>query len=221
MSNVILTGKISLGVQFIVGVLDAYALTLPRSQDVLLRDLLKLEFAVQTIEFVFYSWMVYSWGKHTLERIIRFRYFDWMLTTPNMLITLMAFLGASPSQSLLSFVQEHQDFILQVVSLNFSMLLLGLGGELGCVSQRESVALGFIPFLLYFGFIYNRFIHNKNLPQGKVMLFYYFFMIWSVYGLVALLPIQSKNIGYNILDLFSKNLLGVILSIMLFLRPES
>ena len=42
MSNVILTGKFSLGVQFVVGALDTFALTLPRSRDILLRDLLHL-----------------------------------------------------------------------------------------------------------------------------------------------------------------------------------
>jgi bacteriorhodopsin len=221
MSNVILTGKISLAIQFGVGVLDAYSLTLPRTKDVLLRDLLKLELTVQSIEFVFYAWMVYSWGKHSLESIVRFRYYDWMLTTPSMLVTLMAYLGASPSQTLGSFVQEHQDFIATVITLNLTMLLFGLSGELGCVSQKRSVILGFVPFMIYFGFIYNRFVDGKDLPRHKVLMFFYFFGIWSIYGLVALLPPQPKNVGYNILDLFSKNLLGIILSILLISRPES
>jgi|688.fasta_scaffold175491_2 bacteriorhodopsin len=221
MSNVVLTGKISLAIQFGVGVLDTFALSLPRSKNVLLRDLLKLELLVQVVEFVFYSWMVYTWGKYGLQNIIRFRYYDWMLTTPSMLVTLMAFLGASPSQTLGSFVAEHKDFITGIISLNFSMLLLGLSGEFQCVTQNQSVLLGFIPFVLYFGLIYNRFIADKNLPQTKVGLFYYYFMVWSLYGLVALLPPVPKNIGYNILDLFSKNLLGIVLSSMLISQPNS
>lgn len=220
-SFVITSGKVSLGIQAIVGVLDAYALTLPRSRDVLLRDLLKVELAVQIVEFIFYAWMVQSWGKHDLQSIVRFRYYDWMITTPSMLITLMAYLGGSPSQTLISFVQEHLDFITAIISLNLNMLLLGLSGELRCVPQTQSVALGFIPFVIYFALIYKRFIHEKDLPETKIKLFYYFLGVWSIYGLVALLPAVSKNIGYNILDLFSKNLIGVVLSVLLISRPPS
>jgi bacteriorhodopsin len=221
MSFVIATGKISLGIQAIVGALDAYALTLPRSRDVLLRDLLKVELVVQIVEFIFYVWMVQSWGKHDLQSIVQFRYYDWMITTPSMLITLMAYLGGSPSQTLASFVQEHLDFITTIISLNLTMLLLGLGGELQCVSQTRSVVLGFIPFVIYFALIHQRFIQGKNLPESRIKLFYYFFGIWSIYGLVALLPPVGKNIGYNILDLFSKNLVGVVLSVLLISRPSS
>jgi hypothetical protein len=46
-------------------------------------------------------------------------------------------------------------------------------------------------------------------------------VIWSVYGIVALLPLTEKNVGYNILDLFSKNLVGVMLSVMLYFKPDS
>jgi len=221
MSNVILTGKISLGIQFVVGILDLYALTLPRSKDVLLRDLVKLELVVQTVEFIFYSWMVRSWGKYGLQNIVQYRYYDWMITTPAMLITLMAFLGGSPTQSLESFVSEHSDFIIGITSLNFSMLLLGLGGELQCISQTRSVILGFIPFFIYFVLIYNRFIAEQPVASNKVLLFYFFFIIWSIYGVVALFPPNPKNTSYNILDLFSKNLLGVILSVLLINRSES
>lgn len=221
MSNVIFTGKVSLGIQFAVGMLDVYALTLPRSRDVLLRDLLKLELGIQTIEFVFYVWMVQSWGTHSLAGIVRYRYYDWMISTPTMLITLMAFLGADEDKPLSTFVNEHYSFIAQIVGLNLSMLLLGLAGEYDRLPQNYSVALGFIPFITYFGMIYQRFVHNKNLSTRKVQLFFYFFVIWSVYGIVALLPDEPKNIGYNILDLFSKNLLGVVLSVLIFLRPVS
>lgn len=165
--------------------------------------------------------MVQSWGSHNLERIVQFRYYDWMITTPTMLITLMAFLGASETESLWTFVERHLDFITSIISLNWLMLLLGLSGELKCVSQRRSVILGFIPLVTYFSMIYKRFIYQKNIPESKIRLFYYFFIVWSLYGIVALAPHGPKNIGYNILDLFSKNLLGVVLSVILLLRPES
>ena len=48
-TNVIVTGKVSLGIQFAVAAFDAYVLMLPRSREVLLRDLLKVELGVQTV----------------------------------------------------------------------------------------------------------------------------------------------------------------------------
>lgn len=221
MSAVILSGKVSLGIQALVGALDVYALSLPRSRSVLLRDLLKIELGVQTIEFIFYAWMVRSWGKHSLEHIVRFRYIDWMFSTPFMLITLMAFLGGAEDEPLRVFVARHSDFITSILSLNALMLVIGLGGELQCLPQTQSVLLGFFPFFTYFAMIYRRFIHEKKVAQAHVQLFYYFFVIWATYGMVALAPPEPKNVGYNILDLFSKNLLGVILSVMLVVRPAS
>jgi bacteriorhodopsin len=221
MSNVILTGKISLGLQFIVGCIDAFALTLPRRANVLLRDLLKLELFVQVIEFIFYAWMIRSWGQHAISNITQFRYYDWTFTTPAMLITLIAFLGGSEQQTLQSFVTEHSEFIANIVFLNQSMLVFGLAGERKIIPQTQSVLLGFIPFFIYFSMIYQKFVHNKNLPKIKVYLFFYYFITWSIYGLFALLPDVPKNIGYNILDLFSKNILGVFLSVLLFTKSVS
>ena len=233
-ANVIVTGKISLGIQFLIGGLDIYVLTLPRSREVLLRDLLKVEIGVQFVEFMFYVWMVRQWkSKKSLKRILQFRYIDWMITTPTMLITLMAFLGGTPQQSLLSFIQQHWNFIMYVLILNFFMLWLGLCGEWGTIPQHYAVLFGFIPFIIYFTMIYHRFVHNNPLQQVKeikeikqfssfkVQMFYYFFIIWSIYGVMGFFPPIFKNIGYNILDLFSKNVLGVILSVMLLRRPPT
>uniref|UniRef100_A0A6C0D051 Uncharacterized protein n=1 Tax=viral metagenome TaxID=1070528 RepID=A0A6C0D051_9ZZZZ len=222
-ANVIVTGKISLGIQFLVGGLDIYVLTLPRSREVLLRDLLKVEIGVQIVEFMFYVWMVRQWKstRKSLKRILQYRYVDWMITTPTMLITLMAFLGGSPQQSLLSFIQEHWNFIIYVLILNFFMLWLGLCGEWGTIPQHYSVLFGFIPFILYYGMIYNRFVVHQNLPPLKLQMFYYFFIIWGIYGVMGFFPPIFKNIGYNILDLFSKNVVGVILSLLLIRRPAN
>jgi hypothetical protein len=57
----------------------------------ILKDLLIVEFAVQIIEFAFYIWLIYYFNKVS-KNITPFRYLDWMITTPLMLITLSAFL---------------------------------------------------------------------------------------------------------------------------------
>ena len=51
----------SLIFQFIVGIINVYGLNLkvPDNKKIF-KDILKLEFGIQIIEFIFYSWMNYS-----------------------------------------------------------------------------------------------------------------------------------------------------------------
>jgi bacteriorhodopsin len=37
------------------------------------------------------------------------------------------------------------------------------------------------------------------------------FIVWSLYGVAAILPFFIKNISYNILDIFAKNFFGLFL----------
>ena len=85
------TGIFSLIVQFITAVVDFYVLSLaiPASFS-LLRELLVMELLVQIIESSFYIWMVSKFS--TIKNITPFRYYDWMITTPTMLITFMFYL---------------------------------------------------------------------------------------------------------------------------------
>jgi bacteriorhodopsin len=39
-------------------------------------------------------------------------------------------------------------------------------------------------------------------------------MVWFIYGLAALMSYKTKNIMYNILDLFAKNFFGIYLGIV-------
>ena len=56
----------------------------------LIKELIFLELFVQLIEGVFYIWLAYNFSKIT--NITPKRYFDWALTTPTMLITLISYL---------------------------------------------------------------------------------------------------------------------------------
>jgi hypothetical protein len=42
-------------------------------------------------------------------------------------------------------------------------------------------------------------------------IFLYFLIVWSIYGVAALMSYKTKNIMYNILDLFAKNFFGLYL----------
>ena len=60
-------------------------------------------------------------------------------------------------------------------------------------------------------------IYKNYVEMGNVgiKIFTYFVFFWSIYGIVALLPYEIKNMCYNILDLFSKNFFGLFLTYLI------
>lgn len=135
-----ISGILSLIVQLIVGVIDSLALKINiASKDELLKDLLKVEIAVQIVEFIFYVWLIYYFNQVS-RNITPFRYLDWGVTTPLMLITLSAFLqhDGTTTNRLSDFLLNHAASLIYIVLLNAAMLLCGLIGELGYVSPYTS-----------------------------------------------------------------------------------
>jgi hypothetical protein len=210
------TAYLSLFVQLITGLIDIWGLTFqvnPRFG--ILKELLFLELMVQIIEFIFYVWLTRNIDK--IKNITKYRYYDWFITTPTMLLTLMAYLEIQSSKepiTLLQFIQKYFAVILTVWILNWMMLGFGLLGELGYMDQKKSATLGFIPFILYFWIIYQTFIQNKNLENKQI--YFYFLIVWSIYGVSAFMNYNIKNSMYNILDLFAKNFFGLFLVYLLY-----
>jgi bacteriorhodopsin len=208
------SGLVSLFVQVVVGVIDSLAInTNIDPKDEILKDLLRVELGVQVVEFIFYVWLIYYFSKVS-KNITPFRYLDWMITTPLMLITLSAFLkhDGSSRDRLSDFISKNKGSVLKIVLLNAAMLVCGLMGELGYLSVFTAAALGFVPFVLNFKHIKDTFLPSPPQEKIKTPLFYWFVFVWSLYGVFATMNYQTKNIGYNILDIFSKNFFGVFLS---------
>ena len=85
------TGIFSLIVQVLTAIVDFYVLTLAiPASFTLLRELVIMELIVQMVEFSFYVWMIRKIS--VIKNITPFRYYDWMITTPTMLITFMFYL---------------------------------------------------------------------------------------------------------------------------------
>ena len=217
-----ISGAFSLVIQFVVGVIDYLALNLElHSKDEILKDLLKVELAVQIIEFIFYVWLIYYFNQVS-RNITPYRYLDWALTTPLMLITLSAFLnhdGTTPSR-LSDFLFNHTASIVNIVLLNAAMLLFGLLGEFGYFSPYVSTALGFIPFTLNFKYIKDTFLPSSE-DTFKNAVFYWFVFFWSLYGVFALMKYTAKNTGYNILDIFAKNFFGLFLGYIIWSKSQN
>ena len=181
--------------------------------------MLLLELIVQFIEGFFYIHWFYNFNN--ILNITPKRYFDWMLTTPTMLVTLIFYLiflkykNENISDKLQFFKLFYQEFhnIIIILLLNWLMLLFGYLGEINFIPVLLGVLLGFIPFIIYYYIIYKKY---ALLSDDGLKIFFYFFIVWSLYGIVAILPYKIKNTFYNILDLFSKNFFGIFLSYLLF-----
>ncbi len=201
---------ISLIIQFVTGVIDYLGLKIdiPKDKNIY-KDLLRTELGVQIIEFVFYIWMIYNFSN--IKNITPYRYFDWIVTTPVMLLTLTAYLDKNSYTGLIDYIKQNSNFVIKIVSLNLLMLIFGLVGELNLFDYNISIGIGFIPFIYYFKMIYDKYIYKQESTNDRKGLFYFFAIVWTLYGVVAFLPYEQKNISYNILDLFAKNLFGLIL----------
>jgi len=184
-----------------------------------LKQMMFLEIFVQFIEGSFYLYWLYNF-KNILN-ITPKRYFDWVITTPTMLINLIFYLiflqykNNNTSDKLHFFTLFKKEFntIITVLLLNWAMLLFGYLGETSAIPLLLGVSLGFIPFLIYYYIIYKKY---ALLTNDGFKIYFYFFIFWSLYGIVAVLPYKMKNICYNILDLFSKNFFGLFLTYLIF-----
>ena len=218
------SGIISLFVQFLVGIIDYIAINIKvTSKDEFLKDLLKVEIFVQGIEFIFYTWLLYQFKQGGSLNITPYRYLDWSVTTPSMLITLSAFLNhnGNTSTRLIDFLSNNKSSVIKIVLLNAGMLLCGFIGELGYLNPYVSAALGFIPFVLNFKYIKDTFLPSSPEDKQKNYLFYWFVFFWSLYGVFSVTKYEIKNTGYNILDIFAKNFFGVFLAYTVWSKSKN
>ena len=211
----------------------------------ILKQLLILENIVQVVQGSFYAWLVYNikgktniTPKRYMDWVITTPI---MLIT---LICYMIFLRKNNENNknietmqniddiektqkqidIFSILRENSAVIITIVVLNATMLLFGYLGETNVIPIVWGVLIGFIPFTIYYYLIYNNFVKSdtntsntqSNINTTILKLFLYFVFFWSLYGLIGFLPYYVKNTLYNIIDLFSKNFFGILLSYLIF-----
>jgi hypothetical protein len=202
----------SLGVQWGTLFINLYALTLtlPSAHRVL-TSVLTIETLVQVIQLSFYTW--YAFQVHRIGDVTRYRYLDWIITTPLMLFTTMVYFEYrnTPEEpfTLEDFWNRYWKEVLVVGGFNLVMLIVGYLQELGLIGLVASTLVGFGGLFGSFAVMYDRFASKTpaNLP-----LFWSMFSIWSFYGVAAWFPPMLKNTSYNVLDIFAKNFYGLFLS---------
>lgn len=173
------------------------------------RHVMNLETCISIIAGYFYSLFISqieNYGKEDKpvdwSDITKTRYIDWVCTTPLMLFTLCIVLGIHTK------VKVPLLVILSVIALNYVMLYIGYLGEINVLSRWTSSCLGFVPFHIMFYIIYVVFVSPKYVFANQV-LFWIYFIVWSLYGMVYMLNEELKNITTNILDLIAKCFIGI------------
>jgi bacteriorhodopsin len=212
----------SIIIQVVTGVIEFFSLFIKvPSRFLFLKQMMILELFVQIIEGSFYVYWFNNF-KNILN-VTPTRYFDWVITTPTMLVNLIFYLiflkhnKDNTSENLNFFELFNKEFytIIIVLVLNWLMLLFGYLGEISVIPVLLGVTLGFIPFLIYYYIIYKNY---ALLSDDGFKIFLYFFIFWLLYGVAAVFPYNIKNTCYNILDLFAKNFFGIFLTYLLVIN---
>ena len=171
-----------------------------RTADPMVRHILNLETCISIIAAYFYSvFLEKIKGPYTWPEITKIRYLDWSITTPIMLLALCLAMTYNVGKHL------HLSLILTVVCLNYLMLGVGYLGETQRLPRIEASIIGFIPFFIMFWLIYG--LIDKSVANK--ILFWLYFVVWSMYGLVYLLDEETKQILTNVLDLIAKCFIGL------------
>ena len=195
----------------------------------LLQLILVLETVVQSVEFVWYAVIgaLYFFKKKHFG--VEYRYIDWVITTPIMLVTLffLVIYFHFPCLEVAKLVDfpGFAGLLVLIVLADWAMLLVGVIVEANLCEIRKKrwawylLFLGFIPLCL--AFIPHVLAATERPSESAVAVIVPTFILWTLYGIVAIAAYgddraQWRNGFYNVLDLLSKNLAGVVVSIVAF-----
>ena len=165
------------------------------------RHIMNIETTVSIVAgFVYYMFLEKLKNPDVdLHEITKLRYIDWAITTPLIILVMILFYsnGSPPQWSTYA----------MIVLLNYGMLLSGYLGEVKQIPKEKGLVVGFIFLaLMLIALIICCVPRNSH----HVAL-YFFGLIWSGYGIAYLLNDEQKNLSYNVLDVISKALFGIVL----------
>ena len=174
-----------------------------RTKSQIIRNILNLETCITIVAAYFYSMFILYIESGKVEQINNLRYVDWSVTTPMMLLSLVLTINYNTGGVI------HLQNLLSLLTLNYGMLLSGYLGETGIVNHIVANLVGFIFFGGLFTYIYRTYMTKKSL--ANMILFVAYVILWGLYGVVYFFPNDEKMLGYNILDLTAKCLVGLFL----------
>jgi bacteriorhodopsin len=171
-----------------------------RTPIVNVRHIMNIETAVSIVASIVYGlfYEQVKTGKYDLKAFTHYRYIDWVITTPMIILGLLLFYN----QQLASI---PYDTFGRLVLLDWGMLLAGYMGETGMIPRTTGFLAGFVAlFIMFYVMV------TYAIPKGSnLSAFYVFAFLWSMYGIAYMQDEETKNLMYNILDVNSKALFGI------------
>lgn len=205
------TTELSIWTQAFAGVVTLVGMfrTLPPKHGIL-TDLLKIETAVQVVELFFYVYFLRKLALDSVETMARTRYFDWVITTPIMLLSTAAYMEyeSAGSVDLGDFVRSKKGVLAKIWMFNLVMLATGYLAETRLLDPAVALVAGSLAFAATFAILHKEFAEKS--PAGR-KLFAAMATVWGAYGVAFALPPAQKNHMFNALDIVSKNFFGVFL----------
>ncbi len=200
---------LSLLVQITTGLVQLYGLflNLPEKHHIL-NSILATETIVQFVEAAFYTWLAY--GLYKMKDVTSTRYYDWVITTPMMLLATIVYFKYLESSEVFTFTEfifENMYNIGLIFAYNWLMLLCGFLGETKKINMNLGIFVGFI----FFGLLFKNIYENYTTTEGAMHLYTFLIIVWSLYGVAAMMSTNLKNLMYNILDIISKNFYGLFI----------
>lgn len=236
-----ITFVLSMVIQAVALGLSIYALVDSNSGDsvkpTLLVTILYLELIVQGVELTWYMvvGMLYYCGGMSIG--VEYRYIDWMITTPTMLISILLFIwylqcnlytfeniGSDNSKVLALLVSVLSNWVMLAIGYVYEAKMKSFTWVLDSfLGPGNGLYIGFIPFVASYAPIFIA-VSAKSDPIAWFVSVLTV-IIWFLYGIVAILYTQPedqvlKNTFYNLLDIVSKNLAGITIAIVTFLYRE-
>jgi hypothetical protein len=110
--------------------------------------------------------------------------------------------------TLRSIYSENNDVINSVLLYNALMLIIGFLGEVKIIARNVAFVIGSAFLFMAFYLIYANFTQDQTLTT---IVFAFNLIVWSGYGIGYMLSYENKNVMYNILDIFAKNVNGLLI----------
>ena len=197
------TTNLSIIIQALSGVYTARSFG--KKEPKLLVQAVNLEVLVTIIQFIFYTTLIRN---HDIATMALTRYYDWMITTPLMLISMSTYFlyKAGEEGGMIDMLKKYKKQFTKIITFNLIMLIAGYLGEVGYISKEVAFVIGTFAFIMTFTIIY------KEMNGAGKGIFNLITGVWGLYAVAYMLPNTQKNILYNALDLISKNLFAVLLT---------
>jgi bacteriorhodopsin len=181
-----------------------------RTSNPTIRHIFNLETCISIVAAYFYSTFIEKIKNNPtdLSKITNFRYLDWAITTPMMLLVLCVTLGYAIR------IKVRLPILLSILLLNYIMLGLGYLGETNTLDKTVAMGTSFLSFFTMYALIFYMYVKPKFNFSNYIIYFMYL-VVWSFYGVAYVLDEETKNRMFNTLDLISKGLIGIGLWIYL------